>query len=322
MSEPLVTVLMSVYNGAEFLAPALDSVLAQTDPRWRMLIVDDASGDTSREIVSSYDDSRIELVALERNGGQTAALNLGLQRITTPWVARLDQDDVCRPQRLERQLAYVEEHPQTAAVGSLVDFIDPAGDRAGSYRPGSTPREVVEELFVRGCPIVHSAVLYRRDAALAVGGYATGYDYAQDLAMWISLSGHGEIANVPEVLTCVRVHPGQTSRAPTAAVRQLSEMLEITATIPPHVELSPSGIRLWRARRTRLLGERAIMAARANDHGLAGRSAAAALGGVIRDPFALPRIAGLAAASIERRIRARLRPGHAHPITGPAPPGI
>lgn len=301
-----VTFLMTTYNGGEFLAPAIESVRAQTVDDFRMLIIDDASTDDSAEIAKSFGDSRIEVVVLSENVGQTAALNMGLDRIHTPWVARLDQDDIAAPRRLEAQLEYISRHPHAVLVGSLADFIDPSGNVVGQHRPTVEPEDVVLELFVRGCPIVHSGVTYRTDVAREVGGYPSSYDYAQDLAMWIAMSAHGEIGNVGEVLTFIRSHPGQTSRAPEISARQLGEMLEITENIPEHVTLGRRERRLWQARRARLMFERAIVAARARDARLAVRSALHGISRIARTPFSLGGIIRVGAATARKRIRHRL----------------
>ena len=99
-----LTVLMTVYNGSPFLRTAIDSILNQTYADFCFLIVDDASTDDSREIVRSYKDPRIQLVCLEHNVGQTAALNIGLRQATTPWIARMDADDYSGPTRFEEQM--------------------------------------------------------------------------------------------------------------------------------------------------------------------------------------------------------------------------
>src|SRR3954453_22923132 len=105
---PQVTFLMSTWNGAEFLRPALDSLLAQTFGDFAVLVVDDCSPDESAEIASGYDDRRGGGERLDPNRGQTGALNHGLSLIETEWTARINQDDLAAPARLERQLDYLQ----------------------------------------------------------------------------------------------------------------------------------------------------------------------------------------------------------------------
>src|SRR5436189_1588624 len=121
---PQVTFLMSTWNGAEYLRPALDSLLAQTFEDFAVLVVDDCSPDDSADIAESYGDPRVRVQRLQANRGQTGALNHGLSLVETEWIARIDQDDLAAPARLERQLEYVRSHPDTVAVGSWADFVD------------------------------------------------------------------------------------------------------------------------------------------------------------------------------------------------------
>src|SRR3954453_23474295 len=120
---PQVTFLMSTWNAGPHLRPAFESVLAQTEPNWRMVIVDDASSDSTPDVAASYGDERIRVERLTENRGQTAALNHGMQLVETEWIARLDQDDVAMPMRVERQLEWIRARPTTAAVGSWVRYI-------------------------------------------------------------------------------------------------------------------------------------------------------------------------------------------------------
>src|ERR1044071_3222306 len=115
---PAVSVLMAVYNGERHLQAAIDSILAQTFTDFALVIVDDGSTDGSRAIVAGCDDPRIRLIALERNGGLSAALNAGLAAIESPLVARQDADDLSEPDRLARQMAVMRERPDLAILGS------------------------------------------------------------------------------------------------------------------------------------------------------------------------------------------------------------
>ena len=308
-TDPQATFLMSTYDAGEFLRPAIESVLAQTDGRWRLVVVDDASADGSADVVAGYDDPRITLVALERNIGQTGALNLGLDRVETPWVARLDQDDVAAPDRLECQLAYLDAHPDTVLLGSWADFIGERGEPIGRWRPATAPDRVRRDLYVRPCPLVHSAVVYRSDVARSLGGYPTDFAYAQDLALWLAMEKVGVVAIVPRVLTYLRRHKGQTSRDPAAAALQIGEALATTETLPADLARERATVRAWRARRLRLTAERAVVAVRAGDRRLARRSALDALGLLLADPSALLSIAGLGARSVYRKAAYRISLG-------------
>jgi glycosyltransferase involved in cell wall biosynthesis len=114
-----LTVLMTVYNGSPYLRTAIDSILEQTYCDFQFLIVDDASTDDTREIIRSYEDSRIQLLCLEQNVGQTVALNIGLRQASTQWIARMDADDYSAPSRFEEQMRALDEDSSLACVGSF-----------------------------------------------------------------------------------------------------------------------------------------------------------------------------------------------------------
>ena len=117
--KPIVTVLMTVYNGKNYLNEEIESVLCQTLDNYEFLIVDDASTDNSIEIINSYKDSRIKLLKNRENIGQTASLNEGLAIAQGQYIARFDQDDVCLPKRLEDQVAFFKKNPSISIVCSL-----------------------------------------------------------------------------------------------------------------------------------------------------------------------------------------------------------
>lgn len=215
MTEPPVTVLMTVYNGEPYVREAIESVLSQTFENFNFVVVDNASTDNSRNTISTFIDHRLRLVALPRNIGQTAALNHGLGLIKTRWVARLDADDICLPNRLERQIDYVERHPDIGLLGTWCQYVDyegkPVGRPGGGYyRPPTGHQEIIDQ-FAESNPFAHPTVMFDRELVRCVGGYPQKYRYAQDLALWISLARLARLANVPEILVKLRVHEKQAS---------------------------------------------------------------------------------------------------------------
>ncbi len=214
-----VTVLMTVRNGQPYMREAVRSVLDQTYPDMRLLVLDNASTDGSREDVLSFEDARVELVELEEDLGQTIALNKGLKRIETQLVARMDADDVCLPDRIERQVAAMELHgTEVAVVGSAVRLISaegrPEGDWSGDLRGRG---EFLFSLLANTVPLYHPAVMFRREAVMAVGGYDPEFAPAEDYDLWVRLALAGHSARVvKEPLLLLRRHEGQTSNRATA----------------------------------------------------------------------------------------------------------
>jgi hypothetical protein len=218
-SEP-VTVLMPVFNGAAHLRAAVDSILAQTHREFELLVIDDGSTDASPEIVASYRDSRIRFERFERNRGLAHALNHGLRIAGTPLVARQDQDDVSRADRLAVQLARLQRDADLVILGSQARMLNEQGAVIGTVNRPLEPVSI-HWFAIVDSPFIHTSVMFRRTTALECGGYDAAFDpYSQDHALWWRLIQRGTAVNVPETLVDYRVNPGSiTARtdAPKAA---------------------------------------------------------------------------------------------------------
>jgi GT2 family glycosyltransferase len=298
------TFLMSTYDAGPYLRPALDSILAQTVDDWRLVAVDDGSSDGTRDVLSEYgSDERVRVELFEQNRGQTAALNHGLSLVETEWVARLDQDDLAAPERLERQLSYLASHPGVVAVGSWCDFVDDSGRKVGEFRPPADPEAVLRQLYgsLERNPLAHSAMTYRAEDARAAGGYPSDLSYAQDTALWLRLAERGRIANVPEPLVFIRTHAGQTSGNPDTNRKQLRETLAATDDLPRRLGLDASGRRAWRRGRVRVETHLAIAAAVQRQPG-ALREWRRLAGEVAAHPSALPGAAAVIAEGFRHRL--------------------
>ena len=211
LTEPSLTVLMTVYNGGRYLRTAMESILAQTYRDFQFLIVDDASTDDSRDIIRSYEDPRIELVALERNVGQTAALNIGLQRARAPWLARMDADDYAAPARLEEQMRWLAQHPSVDCVGTFAwIFREDPRIVEGVVEKPVADAAIKRELW-RAVPMIHGTLIVRRSLLLAVGSYDERYRYSADLELYHRLLPRCRAANLPQRLFGLRRRPGQGS---------------------------------------------------------------------------------------------------------------
>jgi glycosyltransferase involved in cell wall biosynthesis len=300
-TAPAATFLMPTYNGLPFLHLAIESVLAQTFSGWRLLVVDDGSSDGSAEAAAEYGDPRVRVLRSERNQGQTAALNRGLREVETEWVARLDQDDVACPERLEQQLAYGADRPGTVLVGSWVDYVDETGAVVGRFRPPTAPREVRRELYRRPNPILHSAAMFRLGAARNAGCYPADFSYSQDFALWVALASHGEVANVGEVLTQVRQHAQKTSLNPRIAILQMTEGQAVIERIDDAFGLAGPERRQWEAGRLRIITQRAIAAAHAREWQVARRDVWEVALGAARNPLVAADLVALVGESLAFR---------------------
>jgi GT2 family glycosyltransferase len=223
---PKVSVLMSVLNGREFLRPAVDSVLGQTFTDFEFIIIDNASHDDTPAILDSYADARIVRLRNERVLSLTQSLNKGLRVARGEYVARLDADDVAAPDRLMRQVEFLNDHSDLVLVGSGARAIDEAGQVIGRIDPPKASAELYNALAYSN-PIVHSAAMFRREPVVALGGYPEIYVYAQDLALWLKLARCGSIGMVPGLLVDLREHRHQATQSPALAITRHRESLAI-----------------------------------------------------------------------------------------------
>jgi hypothetical protein len=215
---PRVTVLLAVHNGARFVGDAVESILAQTFTDFELLVVDDASTDASGAIVASFDDPRIRIVRNDINLGLTRSLNRGLAYARGALIARQDADDLSEPERLAKQVAYLNAEGDVALVGTWYRKIDEAGKSLGNRQlPTGDARIAWALLFY--CPFVHSSVTFRRPIVLdEQHGYDERFAYAQDYELWSRLARCHRVANVPEYLVSYRV----TTTSMTATIGDAS----------------------------------------------------------------------------------------------------
>lgn len=202
MNHPLVSVVMSVYNGEKHLRESVDSILNQTFIDFEFIIVNDGSTDGTRAILESYRDERFVLVHQE-NSGLTKALNAGIVLVKGKYIARQDADDISKPDRLEKQVAFMEARPAVGLLGSRFEFINEKGEvTRQSMLP--TDNEVLQERLVRTNQFCHASTLIRREALDKVGGYREFFRYAQDYDLWLRIAEQCEIANLPDMLVQYR----------------------------------------------------------------------------------------------------------------------
>jgi glycosyltransferase involved in cell wall biosynthesis len=208
---PNVSVLMSCYNGVKFLSEAIESILAQTFTDFEFILIDDGSTDDTLRIIKDYaaKDKRI-LVIEKKNTGLTNSLNVGIRAARGKWIARLDQDDVALPTRLQDQISFISKNLKVVLVGTGCIEIDEKGRIVGNHLYPND-RNRLERMFKRaGGTFPHSSAFFRRDKAIAVGGYCERI-FTEDLDLWFRLSEIGDIACLPAKLVLIRKHGGRLS---------------------------------------------------------------------------------------------------------------
>jgi glycosyltransferase involved in cell wall biosynthesis len=197
---PLISVLMSVYNGLPYLTEAVDSVLSQTFTDFEFIIIDDESSDGSLEILEKYavKDARIKLIKNPERLGLGINLKNGVVAARGTWIARMDADDISVPERLAKQLEYVTANPKTDILGSYAMDIDPNGNEIGLRRCPTTHADIVKYIWT--CPIIHPTVFMKKESLLRAGSYGNE-KRRQDYALWFKCASKSlQFANLPEPL--------------------------------------------------------------------------------------------------------------------------
>ncbi len=227
-AAPRCAMLMSVFNGGRYLKPAVESVLASEFADFEFVIVDNVSTDGSRDYLRSLTDPRIRLIENGTNLGQTGALNVGLRAVRASYVARLDADDLNEPGRLGAQVERLDGSPALALVGGQMAAIDVDDRVMFRTRYPLDPETIRIRMVLQNC-FDHSSVMFRRDAALAVGGYPAEHSVSQDYALFSALlrAGH-DLANLPQQAARVRMHPDQVM-AQGGGEREIDETIRVAA---------------------------------------------------------------------------------------------
>jgi glycosyltransferase involved in cell wall biosynthesis len=207
-----VSVIIPVRNGEQFIAQAINSILSQTLIDLELLVVNDASTDSTAEIIQSYTDPRLRLLNNKERMGVSASRNRALEEANATYVAFLDGDDIAYADRLNKQIDFLESHPNVVLVGSYLDYIDADGLLLYSDNPGQRPcnsGELRMELLKRVC-ILPSTATGRKTALVEAGGFPP-QDYAEDHDLWCRLATKHDLAILPERLVAYRQHANQAS---------------------------------------------------------------------------------------------------------------
>ncbi len=234
---PQLTVLMTVYNGATFLRETIQSVLNQSYRDFIFLILDNASTDGGRDIIKSINDPRIQLVELPQNIGQIAALNKGLDMINTPMLARMDADDIILPHRFQRQVDFLDSHPEIGICSSFAITFE--GKKEVFLKWACAPEEIKVQLLFE-CALAHPAVMMR--TALLNQHYLR-YDetlgHSEDWDLWQRAARCFPLANIPEFLLRYRLHEKNESNRISDRQQQAAEKLDSHSLRLLHLDTHP-----------------------------------------------------------------------------------
>ena len=210
-----LSVVMSVFNGAETISVSMASILEQTERDFEVIVVDDGSTDDTPRMLADIarSDDRVRIIT-QPNAGLTRALVRGCAEATAPIIARHDSDDRSHPERFAKQLAVLEREPDVVLVSCSTSFRAPGGEQLYiASGEGESVRELLlhaDLAHIRGLSS-HGSAMFRRSAYEAAGGYRAEFRFGQDLDLWVRLAKQGRIVFVPEVLYDARVDAGAIS---------------------------------------------------------------------------------------------------------------
>ncbi len=206
---PLVSVVMPVYNGEKYLKESIDSILNQTISDLELIIVDDGSTDRTSDIIKSYSDKRIVYIKNEVNLRISRSLNKALEASKGEFIARMDADDISLPKRLQKQIEYMNNHPEVEVCGSNV-MVFGADDRSW---PSSESHERLKVDSFFSCCLAHPTVMFRRSIVESgEARYNPEFDHMEDYELWTRLLKKHRFACIKEPLLKYRVHPSQTTK--------------------------------------------------------------------------------------------------------------
>jgi cellulose synthase/poly-beta-1,6-N-acetylglucosamine synthase-like glycosyltransferase len=208
---PKISVLMPAYNAGAFIRPAVDSILAQTFHDFELIILNDGSKDNTQTIVEGYDDQRIRLIN-KSNSGVASTLNLGLKEAKGDFIWRHDADDISLPDKLAKQVEFMDAHPDFVLCATQVAFMTERGKIAWDKRQPKMKwlgdadfREVHFEDFSPFSPVTHATVLFRTSLLPLISGYREAFVTSEDVDLWLRMMHHGRLAVLNHCDYCVRL---------------------------------------------------------------------------------------------------------------------
>ncbi len=211
INDPVVSVLMSVHNGERYLREAIDSILEQSFTKFEFIIIDDGSSDRSADIINGFEDPRIVRLFNNANHGLAYSLNRGLKKARGLYVARQDADDISLPERLSRQVSFLQAAEAIGLVGTGSRWIDDRGGTVRVWNPPTNPKEIQQKIL-RALPILHATIMFRLRCLKAIDGfYDESYPVAQDTDFLFRFSEAWDVSNISDSLYIVRQHMETTS---------------------------------------------------------------------------------------------------------------
>lgn len=206
---PKVSVLMPVYNAEKYLKRAIESILSQTFDDWELIIINDGSTDTSRQLIENFHDDRIFCIDNEKNIGLIKTLNKGIKLCNGRYIARMDADDIALPNRLEKQVLFLDYHPDYIMCGTNAIVIDNDERPIGKIRNFAN-NDLLQINLLFSNPFIHPCIMIKKQI-LEQNLYDENYKHIEDYDLWCRIARFGKIANLNENLLLYRWHDSNIS---------------------------------------------------------------------------------------------------------------
>jgi glycosyltransferase involved in cell wall biosynthesis len=233
-ANPTVSILMPVYNGRDYLRPAIDSLLAQTFKDFEIVLVNDGSTDDSQAIIESYKDPRIVLIN-QKNQGVARSLNNGLKVAKGRYIRRHDADDISTTDSIQKQVDFLEAHPDYVMVCNQQAFMTSNGKIARNFRlpqnryfDGKKWRELTLDDFKpdRASLVVHGTACYRRQEVIDIGCYRPEFIVSEDNDLWMRLLEKYKIAILNECTYFMRIHGQSATNRHANKIQHFRDLLQ------------------------------------------------------------------------------------------------
>ncbi len=229
-----ISVIMPAYNAEQYIAQAIESILNQTFTDFEFIIINDGSSDKTAEIIKSYKDKRINFIDNKKNQGLIAVLNQGLAISNGEYIARMDSDDISLPERFEKQVKYLDAHPEIGVLGtSIIQFGEHTKEQEVIKKPKITYLDIV-----LCCPVVHPSAMIRKSILDKYNlRYNPDYQHAEDYYLWSQAIKYTNITNLKDVLLKYRYHDKNVSIVYNTTQNKIAqkisdEMIDFLTDIP------------------------------------------------------------------------------------------
>jgi glycosyltransferase involved in cell wall biosynthesis len=200
----VISILLPVYNGEKYIRQSIDSIAAQTFKDWELLVGFNGTTDSSKDILAEYNDLRIKVFDYGEDKGKAKTLNKLIKEAKYDWIALQDDDDVWLPTKLEKQITYMKEYD---VIGTFIRYINEDSQPGGTPNLATTYQDIKNRSLSGDNQTANTTAIFKKSAALDIGGWDTSIDGIEDFDLWIRLLKKGyRFHNIPENLTLHRLH--------------------------------------------------------------------------------------------------------------------